>query len=453
MGDDAANEWGTVLTLLDTMPSRRISLGGSTLSQTELTSAVKVNCAPFAFVRTVANGSQANAIAISMVTGFRNHLCLFAAGSYVAGDSSVVQTLSTSSFVISEKLAEIQTPHLATDLAREQTIALPYHIPCSTCRHEGILESYEDECLKELHLRCVLQRIKGDPFRALFMELMLAGNGATLSDRFTRRLARLSVQHGFWLAIDEVMTGGRSGTMLFTQQQPEEFRKRVFVVTLGKWTHAGMILTNEEINVEGTFLDKIFDDRIRGVSTPSSVNAVCRAFVSAVPLLRNAETRRKDLLRKLKVDVECSWGISGTVFCSTGRTDSKQGLKCRFLPMLNDVVYDKFPTKKGPLMMKDNCCMAIRTQVQQWVRHSETVGLPIQRSLCCLLSSRPDLGHPGKKELLFKLNAHSTNKYSLVAQRTILQQLINAKMAEMKRKSKKRAIGFVYNSDLFGFKD
>ena len=34
-----------------------------------------------------------------------------------------------------------------------------------------------------------------------------------------------------------------------------------------------------------------------------------------------------------------------------------------------------------------------------------------------------------------------------------LAQLPNANMAEMKRKSKKRAIGFVYNSDLFGFKD
>ena len=41
------------------------------------------------------------------------------------------------------------------------------------------------------------------------MELILAGNGASLSNRFLIKLAKLAELHDFNIIVDEIMTGGR----------------------------------------------------------------------------------------------------------------------------------------------------------------------------------------------------------------------------------------------------
>lgn len=54
---------------------------------------------------------------------------------------------------------------------------------------------------------------------SLFFELMLAGNGAVLSDRALNKIAILSRKHKFTIIIDEIMTGGRTGTLLLLQKK------------------------------------------------------------------------------------------------------------------------------------------------------------------------------------------------------------------------------------------
>ena len=78
-----------------------------------------------------------------------------------------------------------------------------------------------------------------------FLELMLAGNGAMLSDRALLKIAKLSNQHQFTVIVDEIMTFGRTGALIMLQTKPEAFIKCVSHVTLGKWLHVGMILISK----------------------------------------------------------------------------------------------------------------------------------------------------------------------------------------------------------------
>ena len=121
MSDDCANEWGRFFGQLD----RR---GG----QTKLDKVVKLCCRPFELGGEFANGSTANLQMIMEATNGNIELCFFACGSYLAGDSGILQTLSTSAFDMRGNLARIETDE--TKLAEypqrlRSTIAMPYHLP------------------------------------------------------------------------------------------------------------------------------------------------------------------------------------------------------------------------------------------------------------------------------------------------------------------------------------
>ena len=87
------------------------------------------------------------------------------------------------------------------------------------------------------------------PTKVLFLEIMLSGNGAELSDRVLERLGQLSRHHNFSIVVDEILTGGRCGTMLLTQQAPGSFQERVTHITMGKWLQAGLVLSSEAFKV------------------------------------------------------------------------------------------------------------------------------------------------------------------------------------------------------------
>ena len=52
---------------------------------------------------------------------------------------------------------------------------------------------------------------------------MLAGNGAILSDRCLLKIATLSKQHKFKIIVDEIMTGGRTGSLFLLQTKSIDF--------------------------------------------------------------------------------------------------------------------------------------------------------------------------------------------------------------------------------------
>ena len=167
--------------------------------------------------------------------------CLIATGSYVSGDGGPLQSWSTSSYTSQNDPSGITTPDLvANEFTRSHTIALPYAI-------KGVFDvktmhTYENECLDELNVRCWMARMMGTPYKCILLELMLASNGASLSDRALSRLAALAEKHNLDFIVDEIMTGGRTGSILMLDSKPKAFTDRVSHVTLGKWLQVGIVL-------------------------------------------------------------------------------------------------------------------------------------------------------------------------------------------------------------------
>ena len=52
------------------------------------------------------------------------------------------------------------------------------------------------------------QKIIHRPIKAFMMELIWAGSGASLSNRFLIKLAKLAELHDFNIIVDEILTGG-----------------------------------------------------------------------------------------------------------------------------------------------------------------------------------------------------------------------------------------------------
>jgi adenosylmethionine-8-amino-7-oxononanoate aminotransferase len=105
-----------------------------------------------------------------------------------------------------DNTGEIQTTN-DHPMAKKHTILLPYHIPCSSCK--SIIIQLELDSLEELHMCCLQAKLFKSPITGFFLELHLQCNGATLSDRSLEKLVSLSEKHGFVVAVDEVLTGGR----------------------------------------------------------------------------------------------------------------------------------------------------------------------------------------------------------------------------------------------------
>ena len=74
------------------------------------------------------------------------------------------------------------------------------------------------------------------------MELSLASNGSTLSDRALTILGELASLHDFGIVVDEIITGGRTKKMLSKLETPKIFQMSVDFITMGKWLKCGMVL-------------------------------------------------------------------------------------------------------------------------------------------------------------------------------------------------------------------
>lgn len=186
------------------------------------------------------NGSTANESAIAESTGDMKPLCLFALGSYIGGSKRL--TKLSSSAVTGNQLAFPISPTQATDTCVSQTIPLPYYVQCSSVTKDDI-RAYEKACFDSVKRKLVFAEMSGVRYKALLMELMLAGNGATLSDASLKELASLCKQHQIDIIIDEIMTGGRVGpSMTMTQCCPVAFQNQVKYISLGKMFDCGILL-------------------------------------------------------------------------------------------------------------------------------------------------------------------------------------------------------------------
>eukprot|EP00957_Ditylum_brightwellii_P145310 11067360-Ditylum_brightwellii.AAC.1 len=153
----------------------------------------------FKFVNTYSSGFKTVQWIISNIGNLDTNKVLIGSGCYVSGDSSSSFTKLFTSMMNNDNTGEIQTT-TAHPMAKQHTIPLPYHIPCSSC--ESIIIQLGLDCLQEIYMRCLQAKLIKNPITGLFLELYLQCNGATLSDRFLEKLASLSEKHGFVVAVD-----------------------------------------------------------------------------------------------------------------------------------------------------------------------------------------------------------------------------------------------------------
>ena len=396
MFDDLANDWGCNYCY----PEER--RGTSPCDVTEFRQAISSPTqGKFVLLKLMGCGSDANLWAISDATCFNTHACLFAAGSYISGNGGALQPFSSCKFSVQNFLSEIAAPNeIHHDVARANTCGLPYHLP--GVLDDEALKSYEDECFFALHISLVQAKMAGKPYEALLLELCLAGNGGTLRDRALLILSDLAVLHGFRIIVDEIMTGGRSGkSMLLLQTKPVSFQDVVSHVTVGKWVSMGIVLVCPDFAENR---HKKFGDPIsRGASTELNCRSALSHWKYVSEHMHDIPKRRAVVLKQLKIDEDNAWGTGLLIFAPVRRTDSKQGLKCRFLPLLHvNTPVDKIRCVKIAAMeMKETVNsttmemkeMVNSTMVQcclQWAHDNESACLDC--SLCTYIATNCNEG-------------------------------------------------------------
>ena len=196
----------------------------------------------FGLMKLTTNGSDANLYAVTSLTQGNTSGCLVACGSYVSGDSGPLQSWSTSAFEIGSGPAGIIGPEdpRITTFTLQHTIALPYFIEGTMS--DKHLHKYKGECLEHLHIISLYKKVMKNKVTCILMEITRASNGSTVSDHALTILGELAHLHDFGIVADEIMTGGRTKTMLSTMQKPKIFQKAVEFITMRKWFKCGMVL-------------------------------------------------------------------------------------------------------------------------------------------------------------------------------------------------------------------
>lgn len=159
------------------------------------------------------SGSDAVAYAVGEVCEGDLSRCMFAAGTYVVGDMSNLRQFSTNGVNVRDG----QQPAVyrgvlpdqlgVTEECLSQIVPLPYFIPRQISEDEIILR--ENLSLRHLNARFALNALSNKPTRALFLELILASNGAELSKRFMEKLSEVCKSWDVHIVIDEVLTSVR----------------------------------------------------------------------------------------------------------------------------------------------------------------------------------------------------------------------------------------------------
>ena len=249
MSDTLHNSWGTDLFVMTKDDLKKYSPQSTINIQDEFKRIVSNTFQNRFHLQGVsANGSSANVFAIVDATRGDTGRCLIAAGSYLCSTGFVLCNLATSEFHLNSPLSFIREPSIIDELFVKRTIvALPYHIPGAITVADLVI--YEDVCLHKLHEKLLLYKAQGQSIISLFFELMLAGNGAVLSDRSLSKIAILSRKHNFTIIVDEIMTGGRTGSLLLLETKAKDFIQCVSHVTLGKWCLCGIVLVSPNQNI------------------------------------------------------------------------------------------------------------------------------------------------------------------------------------------------------------
>ena len=104
------------------------------------------------------------------------------------------------------------------------------------------LRKYENVCLEHQHILCLYNKVMKNKVTCILMEITLASNGSTVSDRALMILGEHAHLRDFSIVVDEIMTGGPTKAMLSTMEKPKIFQNSVEFITMAKWLKCGMVL-------------------------------------------------------------------------------------------------------------------------------------------------------------------------------------------------------------------
>ena len=387
------------------LPPHVLSVGtqpGLTKLQTSINQATN---AVFKFSKISGCGTDANVHAILEATEGDTSTCIFAAGSYIGGDDSVLQALSSCCELKHFGPSVVCLPTQLGKFGQLQTVGLPYYIP-HVSLDQPTLNKYENMCLHELHIRLLAQRLTGTPYKALLLELCLAGCGAILSDRALLRLGVLAKQHTLSIIVDEIMTGGRTSakSMLLTQQKPTEFVSQVSHITMGKWLGIGLVLTRHGVkhfSQSPNMVSNIYTPR--GVSSTPSCTGALKAWQIVAGNLGAIPHRREQALTHLGFNSNDCWGIGLMIYAACSRVGSVPALENRFLPLLSvETRFSKTTKNPKPQWSHQKLNALILGHVTAWVKHrpiKKAQGIT-DRAFCQWVSSNTDMSPKQLDELI-----------------------------------------------------
>ena len=202
--------------------------------------------------------------------------------------------------------------------------------------------------------------------KGLFLELVLASNGCSLSDRFLKKLGLLAKHHDFRIIVDEIMTGARYGTMLLTSTKPMEFIEMVSFITLGKWMGVGMVIAHEK--QQEIMASNIAGMPKRGMSTFLVCEEAFALWKMAIDNLPLTDARHAHVLSKLKLGTDEVWGGKLHIFGPICRFGFFSSTKNRFLPQLDDTpIESNLQIRREPEWNKFKINMKIKAQVELWI--------------------------------------------------------------------------------------
>jgi hypothetical protein len=391
--DNLSNNCGTELVIIGQKEraGTHVNLGDNRQDFLSLEHCVKASTSDvFKLSKVCSCGTDANVHSILEATDGDTSKCLFAAGSYLGGDDSVLHMLSTSEAIEVHGPAVVCLPHNASNFGQKQNVGLPYHIPCDCCADE-VRHPYEDMCLRELHIRLLIQRLSGEPYKALVLELCLAGCGAILSNRALEKLGHLAKNHNLRLIVDEIMTGGRTSatSILLTQTKPLNFQAQVSHITMGKWPGIGLVLHNQSHDPCNKITDLASNSyKSRGLSSQPSCTHALVSWRAVIDNLHIIDSRRQSILDHKKCSkhfgVDDCWGVGLMIFLPYKRNGDGRCIKNRLLPLLSDAKLDSLKGANKPEWNKSKMCELVMGGVKKWVEHHPTYagqGI-VDRALC-----------------------------------------------------------------------
>ena len=301
MSDDLANDWGCDLICMGRSSGRKRKVGSMIAiladdrRQHNFHSLIEKRTNHlFGLLKLTTNGSDANLYAVTSLTQGNTSGCLVACGIYVSGDSGPLQSWSTSTFEIGSGPAGIISPEdpRITPFTLQHTITLPYLIE-GTMSDDDLCK-YKNECLEHLHILCLYNKVMKNKVTCILMEITLASNGSTIRDHALTIVGELAHLHDFGIVVDEIMTGGRTKTMLSTMEKPKIFQKSVEFITIGKWLKCGMVLGSKQ---QQTIQRKLLSKQLpRGASAGINGNEAYTIFSEVVNHLENVDERQRTVL-------------------------------------------------------------------------------------------------------------------------------------------------------------